>query len=144
MTLLLTVAVVVLGAWAVSAESDADTAQAQLTVQEDAAGAQTQQRYAVARSQLGQVQHDVDEIQRDLDGALAAADDAVAARDAADGAVATARAEADAVRARGEVTRQCLRGSLDALDAAFSGGGLDAAVEQLEALAARCRSAAGF
>jgi hypothetical protein len=50
--------------------------------------------------------------------------------------------DAEAVRAQFEVTRTRLRGMLGALDEAFSSGGLEAAVTQLESLARQCRPAA--
>jgi septal ring factor EnvC (AmiA/AmiB activator) len=143
-TVLLAVAVVVLAIWAAGAQSDADDAQAKLDAQATpaAVSAETQETYEAASKELGQTEDDLDQIQSDLDDALAAVDTADQARENAAGAADKVKAELDSVKARSEVTRACLRGSLDALGAAFSSGGLTAAADELGAISGKCRSAA--
>jgi hypothetical protein len=53
-----------------------------------------------------------------------------------------AGAKVEAFRAHAEVARACLSGTLGALDAAFSSGGVVAAVAELETSSGQCRSAA--
>jgi hypothetical protein len=47
-----------------------------------------------------------------------------------------------AVKARFELTRTCLRGTLDAVSAAFGEGGVEATVQELKKLAGNCASVA--
>jgi exonuclease VII small subunit len=166
LTALFACAAVGLGVWAFSAQSDADDAEAKLSSQEQAAAAEptpepatdapvetataepaeadaeTQQRYEDVQTELGQTGEDIDQLERELEQAIAGAEEAEQARIEASGALDQAKAEVAAVQARFEVTRTCLRGTLGALDEAFSSGGLEAAVTRLESLAGQCRSAA--
>jgi chromosome segregation ATPase len=162
LTVLFACAAVGLGVWAFSAQSDADDAEAKLSSQERAvaaeptpepaatdapvepavADAETQQRYEEVQTELGQAGEDIGQLQRELEQAIAGAEEAEQARKEATGALDKAKAEVEAVQAQFEVTRTCLRGTLGALDEAFSSGGLEAAVTQLESLAGQCRSAA--
>jgi len=158
----LAVAAVGLGVWAINAQSNADDAQAELTTQTKAATAATpeptavatataaaaevdpatQQEFEQVANELGATTESVDQIEQDLDQAAAKVDDAEKAREDASGAVDTAKAEAESVKARFELTRTCLRGSLDALGAAFDSGGLEAAVQQLQKLSGSCAATA--
>jgi uncharacterized protein HemX len=138
-----------LGIWAFSAQSDADDAQAKLDAQAQAAqgstagvDAETQQRFDDVKDQLGITGESLDEVNAQLDEVLANAEEAEQARTEAAGAVDRASAELDAFKAQAEVAKTCLRGAFDALDTAFSDGGLEAAVTELEGLSAGCRSAA--
>ena len=94
-----------------------------------------------AQEALGGVSEGADELTNELDQAAAKVDEAQRKRDEAGGAVDKLRAEADAFKAQAELTKTCLRGSLDALEQAFTAGGSEAVVEQLKALAGQCRSA---
>jgi chemotaxis protein histidine kinase CheA len=160
----LTVAAVGLGIWAISAQSDADEAQAKLASAAKAATSSTpeptaaptsastpasvevdpatQQQFEQVASDLGATSESVDQIEQDLDQAAAKADSAEQARDDATGAVDTAKAEAQAISARFELTQTCLRGTLSALSSAFESGGLEAAVQQLQKLSGNCASTA--
>ena len=155
----LAVAVVGLAIWAFGAQSDADDAQAALAAQQRAAAkatptatatatpasseadAQTQQEFEQVQEDLGATSESVDEIEQDLDQASAKADEAEKAKDDATGALDRAKAELEAVTARFEVTRTCLRGTLDAMGTAFESGGLEAAVQELQKLSGQCSSA---
>jgi ABC-type transporter Mla subunit MlaD len=153
----LAVAVVCLGVWAFSAQSDADDAQAALDAQERAASAATpeptpepapevdpeaQQQFDQIADELGAAGDSLDDIEQELEQATAKVDEAEQARTEATGAVDAAKAEAEAFEAQFELTRTCLRGTLDAVGAAFEGGGLDTAAQELQKLAGSCQSAA--
>jgi len=147
----LAVIAVGLGIWAFSAQSDADDAQATLDAQSQAAqsaapapaavDAATQQRFEDAKEQLGITGENVDQLNQELEEAVANAEQAEQARTDAAGAIDRANAELAAFKAQAEVTKTCLRGAFDALETAFSDGGLEAAVTELEALSGGCRSA---
>jgi uncharacterized protein HemX len=140
----LAVIAVGLGIWAFSAQSDVDDAQATLDAQAQAADVDpaTQQRFEDAKEQLGIAGENVDQLNQELEEALANAEQAEQARTDAAGAIDRAEAELAAFKARAEVTKTCLRGAFDTLETAFSDGGLEAAVTELEALSGGCRSAA--
>jgi chromosome segregation ATPase len=163
LTCLLAVAAVGLGIWAVNAQSDADDAQAKLNAQEAAAKAATpaptateaaataapaptvdpatQQQYEDAKNALGDVSDSADALKAQLDQAAAKLQESKQKAADASGALDKLKADAEAFKAQAELTKTCLRGSLDALDQAFNSGGLSAAAEQLKALAGQCRDA---
>jgi len=149
----LAVAVVGLAVWAFSAQSDADDAQAALDASERAASAatpspepepaatadaETQQQFDALAAELGAAGESLEDIEQELEQASAKVDEAEQARDDAGGAIDAARAEAEAFKARFELTQTCLRGTLDAVGQAFEGGGLEAAVQELEQLSGSC------
>ncbi len=103
---------------------------------------ETQERYEAARAELGQASEDLDRLQQELDAALAQAAEADQARQDAAGAIERAKAEAAAVKADMQVTKACLRGTIAALDEAFTTGGAEAAIELLESLAGSCKAEA--
>jgi Skp family chaperone for outer membrane proteins len=153
----LAIAAVGLGVWAFSAQSDADDAQAALEAQERAASAATpeptpepapevpaeaQQLFDQIADELGAAGDSLDDIEQELEQATATVEEAEQARTEASGVVDAAKAEAEAFKAQFELTKTCLRGTLDAVGAAFEGGGLEAAAQELRKLAGSCRSAA--
>jgi chromosome segregation ATPase len=169
LTAVLAVVAVGLGIWAFSAQADADDTQKQLDAQQqqqavgadelpdaeatpaqesaatpepEAVDADTQQRYDDVKDELGITGENVDEVDAKLDQAVASAEKAEQARTDATNAVDRAGAEVEAFKAQAEVARACLSGTLGALDAAFSSGGVQAAVTELETLSGQCRSAA--
>jgi septal ring factor EnvC (AmiA/AmiB activator) len=154
MTAVLAAVAVGLGIWAFSAQSDADDAQAKLDAQPQAASAgaatpepvqvdsETQQRYDELKTEIGVTGDNLDQLDEQLGEAAANAEKAEQARTDAADAIDRASAEVDAFKARAAVAQGCLRGALDAFDAAFSAGGLEAAVAELETLSSGCRSAA--
>ena len=147
-----------LAVWAFSAQSDADDAQAKLAAEARAASAATpeptpesqpaeldpatQQEFDQVKEDLGAATESIDEIEQQLEDAAANAADAEQARDEASGAVEKAKAELEAFKADLELTRTCLRGALEALGTAFSQGGAEAAVSELQKLSGGCASAA--
>ena len=158
---LLLIAVVGLAVWAFSAQSDADDAQAKLDAQQRAAAAatpepapepepaqpaqvdpETQQKFEELAQELGATGESIDEIEQQLEQASAKVDDAEQAREDAAGVLEGAKAEAEAFKAQFELTKTCLRGTLDAVTAAYAGGNVDAAVQELEQLSGNCRSSA--
>lgn len=150
LTVLCALAAVGLAIWAFSAQSDADDAEAKLNAQQQEsapaspeadADAETQKRYDEAQAELGETTEDVDQLEKELDQAVADAEKAEDARADAGNALDKATAELEAVKARSEVRRTCLRGTLHALDAAFTSGGLDAAAKELKRLSGQCASA---
>ena len=165
----LALAAIGLGVWAIGAQSDADDAQAKLAAQELAAKATpqptaeatatptpppastaapvevdpaTQEEFERLADDLGATSESVDQIEQDLEQASAKVGDAEKARESASGAIDTAKAEAQELGARFELTRTCLRGTLSALGTAFESGGMDAVVQQLQKLSGSCASAA--
>jgi hypothetical protein len=147
----LAIAVVGLAVWAFSAQSDADDASAALDAQKRAASAaaptpepaatvdpETQQQFDRLADELGAAGDSLDDVEQELEQASAKVDEAEQAREDAGGAIDAARAEAEAFKAQFELTRTCLRGSLDAMGQAFEGGGLEAAVQELEELSGSC------
>ena len=150
LTVLCALLAVGLGIWAFSAQSDADDAEAKLSAQQQdgapasppaEADAETQKSYEDAKAEIGETTEDIDQLEKELDEAVATAEEAEQQREDAGSALDKATAELEAVKARSEVRRTCLRGTLHALDAAFSSGGLDAAAEELGRLAGQCGSA---
>jgi chromosome segregation ATPase len=166
LTVLLAAAVVGVSIWAFSAQSDANDAQAKLNAQEQAekpenAVAQeeraatpaadpapqsdidpdTQQKLDDLKDDFGATGQTVDELQDQLDQAREKVDDAEQTVGDARTRLESLRAEAASAKARVELTRTCLRGALDALDAALSSGGVQAAVKQIQAMSGDCRSA---
>jgi chromosome segregation ATPase len=152
----LALAAVGLAIWAFSAQSDADDAQARLDSQEQAAtqatptpttepaevDSETQQQFEQVQQDLAATTESVDEIDQELDDAAKQVDEAELAKSDATGALEAAKAEAEAATARFALTRTCLRGTLDAVGTAFEGGGLEAAVQELQKLSGSCGSAA--
>jgi ABC-type transporter Mla subunit MlaD len=163
----LALAVVGLGIWAFNAQSDADDAQAKLVAQTQAAKSTPQptaeptstptpapaattapvdpaiqEDFEQVADDLGATSESVDQIEQDLEQASAKVGDAEKARENASGAIDKAKAEAQELGARFELTRTCLRGTLSALGTAFESGGMDAVVQQLEKLSGSCASAA--
>lgn len=156
----LALAVVGLAVWAFSAESDADDAEAALKAQTRArrtpsptpvaTAAQqpaeidpaTQQEFEQVEEDLGATTESVDAIEQDLDQAAEKVDEAEQAKDDASGRLDGLKAEVEAATARFELSRTCMRGTLDAVGAAFEGGGLEAAVQELQKLSGACSSAA--
>ena len=59
----------------------------------------------------------------------------------ANGAVEKLRAEAEAFKAQAELSKSCLLGTVGALEQTYQSGGLEAAAQQLKALAGDCRAA---
>jgi Skp family chaperone for outer membrane proteins len=147
----LALAVVGLAIWAFSAQSDADDAQATLdaqtsttetTPQPTEADAEAQQEFEQVQEDLGATTESLDQIEQDLDQAAAKVDEAEQAQGEATGALDTAKAAAESARAQSELTQTCLRGTLNAVGAAFESGGLEAAVQELQKLSGSCGSAA--
>jgi chromosome segregation ATPase len=144
----LAIAVVGLAIWAFSAQSDADDAQAKLEAQQIAAteaadaDPDAQQLFEQVANELGATGESLDEIEQELEQASARVDEAEQAREDAAGAIDAARAEAEAFKAQFELTRTCLRGTLDAVGSAFTAGGLEAAAQELQKLSGSCQSAA--
>jgi septal ring factor EnvC (AmiA/AmiB activator) len=143
----LAVAAAGLAVWAFSAQSDADDAQEQLNAQEQAAAAapadaEAQQQLEQLASELGATGESLDEIEQQLEQAAAKVQDAEQAREDAGNAIDAAKAEAEAFKAQFELTQTCLRGTLDAVQAAFADGGVEAAVQELEKLSGNCQSTA--
>jgi hypothetical protein len=159
LTCVFALAAVGLGIWAINAQSDADDAKADLAAQAQAASEATpaptpteappaatvdpadQQAFDDATAQLGQVSDDVAQIQSELETAAANADAARQKAEDATGAVDKLRAEAESFKAQAELTSTCLKGTLGALKQAYTSGGVEAATEQLKALAGECRDA---
>lgn len=156
---LLLIAVVGLAVWAFSAQSDADDAQAKLDAQEQAAAAatptpdtepaqpaeldpETQQKFTQVAEDLGAAGGSLEQIEQALEQASAKVQDAEQLRADAEGVLESARAEAEAFKAQFELTKTCLRGTIDAVSAAYAGGDLEAAVQELEKLSGSCRSTA--
>jgi hypothetical protein len=153
LTCVFALAAVGLGIWAINAQSDADDAKADLAASQQAASEATpsaaptvdpaaQQALDDATAQLGQVSDDVAQIQSELETAAANADAARQKAEDATGAVDKLRAEAESFKAQAELTSTCLKGTLGALKQAYTSGGVEAATEQLKALAGECRDAA--
>lgn len=157
----LAAAVVGLGIWAFNAQSSADDAHAELASQAQAAAAATpaptaststpapakvdpatQQEFDQIADELGATSESVDQIEQELDQASAKVEETKQAREDATGAVDAAKAEVDEFQARFELTRTCLRGTVDALGAALESGGMKAAVQELQKLAGDCASVA--
>jgi len=100
-----------------------------------------QQQLEQLANDLGVTNATVEQIQKDLEAAGAKVKAANQERDDAKGALDTARAEAEALQARIELTLTCLKGTLDAVSSAFTSGGVDAAKQELRAIADNCKAA---
>jgi ABC-type transporter Mla subunit MlaD len=159
------VAAIGLGIWAMNAQSDADDAKEQLTAQEQAASeatpdpapteaptevpaapeatvdAATQQAFEDAKSQLGDVSADVEAMQGQIAQAKQELEAAQQKAADASGAVDKLRADAEAFKAQAALSKTCLLGTVGALEQAYQSGGLEAAAQQLKALAGDCREA---
>lgn len=163
----LALAVVGLGVWALSAQSDADDAQAKLgkataavaadsgdasqaatpaaTAQPAATAtpdAATQQAIDALTTAVGATNENLASIQQDLEKAAAGADDARQAKADASNALERAQADVAEFKANAQLATACLRGVLEAAKTAFSSGGAQAAVDQATALVGSCRGAA--
>jgi len=166
----LALAVVGLGIWALTAQSDADDAQAKLGKATAAAAAgsggesqaatptataqpaqpaatatpdaATQQAIDELATTLGATNENLASIQQDLEKAAAGADDARKAKADASNALERAKADVAEFKANAQLASACLRGVLEAVKTAFSSGGPQAAVDQATALAGSCRGAA--
>ena len=166
----LALAVVGLGIWALTAQSDADDAQAKLGKATAAAAAgsggesqaatptataqpaqpaatatpdaATQQAIDELATTLGATNENLASIQQDLEKAAAGADDARKAKADASNALERAQAAVAEFKANAQLASACLRGVLEAVKTAFSSGGTQAAVDQATALAGSCRGAA--
>jgi hypothetical protein len=165
----LAVAVVGLGIWALSAQNDADDAQAKLakTTAAAAAGgaasqaatptataqpatpaatatpdAATQQAIDALTAALGATNESLQNIQQDIEKASASADEARQAKADASNALERAKADVAEFKANAQLAGACLRGVLEAVKTAYSSGGVQAAVDQATALAGSCRGAA--
>jgi predicted phage tail protein len=166
----LALAVVGLGIWALTAQSDADDAQAKLGKATAAAAAgsggesqaatptataqpaqpaatatpdaATQQAIDELATTLGATNENLASIQQDLEKAAAGADDARKAKADASNALERAKAEVAEFKANAQLASACLRGVLEAVKTAFSSGGPQAALDQATALAGSCRGAA--
>ena len=166
----LALAVVGLGIWALTAQSDADDAQAKLGKATAAAAAgsggesqaatptatpqpaqpaatatpdaATQQAIDELATTLGATNENLASIQQDLEKAAAGADDARKAKADASNALERAQAAVAEFKANAQLASACLRGVLEAVKTAFSSGGPQAAVDQATALAGSCRGAA--
>src|SRR5215208_3111399 len=137
----LALAVVGLAVWAFSAKSDADDAEAALKAQARAEATPTPT--PTAAPQPAEVDAATQqEIEQVLDQAEAKVDEAEQAQKDASGELDGLKAELEAATAQFELSRTCMRGTLSAVGAAFEGGGLEAAVQELQKLAGTCRSAA--
>ena len=166
----LALAVVGLGIWALTAQSDADDAQAKLGKATAAAAARsggesqaatptataqpaqpaatatpdaaTQQAIDELATTLGATNENLASIQQDLEKAAAGADDARKAKADASNALERAQAAVAEFKANAQLASACLRGVLEAVKTAFSSGGPQAALDQATALAGSCRGAA--
>ena len=160
------VAAIGLGIWAMNAQSDADDAKEQLTAQEQAASEATPEpapteapteapaapaadgrrrdpaglrgRQVPARRRLrrtwSRCRPRSPTAKKELEAAQQKAADA-------NGAVDKLRAEAEAFKAQAELSKTCLLGTVGALEQTYQSGGLEAAAQQLKALAGDCRAA---
>jgi chromosome segregation ATPase len=167
-TVLLLVAVVGVGAYALSLRSDVDDKDAQIASQqqqleeqqgvaddvEDAAAslaADAEQALGELGAQIDEIQGDAEatqeETQQAIEDAEQAADDAEARAESAEGEVEEANARADEAQAQAEAVGACARGYLSAVGSAFDAGsvseGVSAAMSEIEALSGSCRENLG-
>ena len=168
LTCVFAVAAVGLGIWAMNAQSDADDAKEQLqrageggqrgdaragsdrgdeapteapAAPAPTVDAATQQAFEDAKSQLGDVTEDVEQMQGQIAAAKQKLEAAQQKAADANGAVDKLRAEAEAFKAQAELSKSCLLGTVGALEQTYQSGGLEAAAQQLKALAGDCRAA---
>jgi chromosome segregation ATPase len=162
-TVVLAVAVVGLGAYAVSLRSDIDDKDAQIASQQqqleeqqgvagdvqDAAASlaeNTQQAFGQLGEQLDQIESAASATQEETQAAIENAEQAAAdAKERADSAqddVAAAEARADEAEAQAEAAGACARGYVQAIGGAFDAGSVEEGVSQamtdIEALNASC------
>ena len=166
----LVLAVVGLGIWALSAQSDANDTQKRLDAATAAAAgkasqsqeptatpqatatatappaatpdAATQQAINELTAALGATNENLADIQKDLENAAAEADAAREAKADASNALERTKADLQGFKADAQLATACLRGVLEAVKTAFSSGGTQAALDQATALAGSCRGAA--
>ena len=166
----LVLAVVGLGIWALSAQSDASDTQKKLDAATAAAAgkaspspspaawpwapatatpppaatpdAATQQAIDELTAALGATNENLASIQKDLQNAAADADAARKAKADASNALERTKADVQGFKADAQLATACLRGVLEAVKTAFSSGGAQAALDQATALAGSCRGAA--
>ena len=162
-TVVLLVAVIGLGAWALSLRSDGEDKDAQIAAQEQELAEQqgvadeveqaaaglaedAQQAFSDLGEQLDQIESDAaatqEETQAAIEDAEQAAADAKARADSAEDEVAEADARADEATAQAEAVAACAQGYLSAIggvfDAASISEGVDQAKSDIEALNASC------
>ena len=162
-TVVLLLALIGVGAWALSLRADNDDKEATIASQEqqlqeqqgaaddarDAASGfadDVQQTLSGLGDQLDEIQGAADqteeEAQAAIDQAETEAEDARAAAESAGDDVEKAQAEADAAKADAEATEACARGYLDAIKGAFDAGTLEEGVAQarseIEAISGSC------
>ena len=162
-TVVLLLAVVGVGAWALSLRSDVDDKDAQIAAQQqeleeqqgvaddvqEAAGGlaeDAQQAFGDLGDELDQAQSEVEATQEETQQAIAdaeqAAEDAAARADSAEDEVAEANARADEATAQAEAVGACARGYLSAIggvfDAASISEGVTQAKSDFEALNSSC------
>jgi chromosome segregation ATPase len=167
-TVVLLVAVVGLGAYALSLRSDIDDKDAQIAAQQqqleqqqgvaddvrDAAAGlseDAQQKFAQLGDQLGEIQGQAETAEADAQAAIESAEQAAAdAQARAEGAqdeVEEANARADEATAKADATAACARGYLSALGGAFDAASVSEAIDQamtdIEALNASCSGTLG-
>ena len=167
-TVILLLALVGVGAWALSVRSDNEDKEATIASQEqqlqeqqgaaddvrDAASGvadDVQQTLSGLGDQLDEIQGTADQTQEDaqaaIDQAETAAEDARAEAESAGDEVEQAQAEADAAEADAEATKACARGYLDAIKGAFGAGSLEEGVAQargeIDALSGSCSGLLG-
>jgi chromosome segregation ATPase len=162
-TAVLLVALVGVGAWALSLRSDVDDKDAQIAAQEQELAEQqgvasqveeaaaglaedAQQAFSDLGDELDQAQADAAATQEETQAAIAdaeqAATDAQARADSAEDEVAEADARADEATAQAEAVGACARGYLSAIGSAFDAAsiseGVDQAKSDIEALNSSC------
>ena len=167
-TVVLLVAVVGVGAWALSLRSDVDDKDAQIAsqqqkleeqqgvaakVKEAASGLaeNVQQSLSDLGDQLDQAQTEAaatqEETQAAIEGAEQAATDAQARAESAENDVAEANARAEEATAKAEAVGACARGYLSAIGSVFDAASIPEGVEQvksdIEALNASCSEKLG-
>ena len=167
-TVILLLALIGVGAWALSLRADNDdkddtiaSQEQQLQQQQGAADSaretatgfadNVQQTLSGLGDQLDEIQGTADKTEEDaqaaIDQAETAADDARAEAESAEDEVEKAQAEAEAAKADAEATEACARGYLDAIKGAFNAGSLEDGVAQarseIEAISGSCSGLLG-
>lgn len=167
-TVILLLALIGVGAWALSLRSDNDDKDATIASQEqqlakqqgaaddarDAASGfadDVQQTLSGLSDQLDAIQGTADQTQEDAQAAIeeaeSAANDAQARAESAGDEVEKAQAETDAAKAEAEATGACARGYLDAIKGALGAGSLEEGVAQarteIEAISGSCTGLLG-
>jgi chromosome segregation ATPase len=167
-TVVLLVAVVGIGAYALSLRSDVEDKDAQIAsqqqqlseqqgvaddVREAAAslGDDAQQAFAQLGDQIDEIQSQADATQEETQQAIAdaeqAAEDAKARAESAQDEVEQANARADEAQAQAEAAGACARGYLSAIGSAFDAAsvseGVSAAVSEIETVNASCQGTLG-